>query len=257
MAIFSYISDLFLPRYCLVCGRQLFHFERHICTCCLYDLPRTFFWQYRYNKMAQQFNALLQQHIQREDLIYQMPVKYVYAVALFYYTGGSSYRQITRNLKYEYDIPSGRFFSRILVRYLRQCLFFADVDLVLPVPLHRWRLWKRGYNQASIIAKELADGMGWRYCDSLLRRRHYTRTQTKLSVEHKMRNVENAFQVDPRHISILSDGRPHHLVIVDDVFTTGATTYACYKALMDEIYARNLDFRQIRISLVTLGYVGN
>lgn len=254
---FSSIGDIFMPRRCLVCGTQLLHFERHICTKCLYDLPRTFFWQNDSNRMSQQFNALLQRHVQEGDLTYRAPMKYVYGVALFFYSGESSYRRITRRLKYENDIPCGQFFSKILLRYLRQCPFLADVDMAVPVPLHKRRQWKRGYNQAAVIAKVLADGMGWTYVEDLLVRKRNTRTQTQLNVEQKARNVEGAFQVNGKRWFLLEDGRPHHLVLVDDVFTTGATTYACYKALMETLFLSRTDFRKIRISLVTLGYVGN
>ena len=223
MTLFHTVSDIFLPRCCIICGRPLYRFERHIFMVCLYDLPRTYFWMNRYNQMAQSFNALLQTHIQKEETLFRFPVRYVYAAALFFYTGDSYYRQITRSLKYGYDLSSGRYFSHMFATYLRQCSFLEDVDLIAPVPLHKRRRWSRGYNQAQVIAEELSKSLDWPCIPDFLIRTRMTRTQTRLSVEEKHKNVENAFRVNSSRVEDLLGLRYRHLVLVDDVFTTGAT----------------------------------
>jgi len=128
----------------------------------------------------------------------------------------------------------------------------ADGDII-PVPLHWTRRWRRGYNQAEILAKAVAEAFSPTAGNAvpvvcrpgLLVRSRRTRTQTRLNVEQKARNVEAAFRVPERAVRILSSAR--HILLIDDTFTTGATLYACYAALRP--------FTSARISVATLAAV--
>ena len=201
---FVALGDLFMPRACLACGRRLGMRERHLCLSCAADVPYTRFWLAAHNPLADRFNAVLERHRGTE------PMDYAYAAALIYYKG--AYRSIPRALKYQGDLAAGRHYGALLGRRLAAAPHFADIDLVIPVPLHWTRLRSRGYNQAEILARALVDA--FRSAPStvipgltrnlpevrtdLLVRARRTRTQTRVSVDQKAQNVASAFQVPIR-----------------------------------------------------------
>jgi predicted amidophosphoribosyltransferase len=144
---FVALGDLFMPRACLACGRRLGMRERHLCLSCAADVPYTRSWLASHNPLADRFNAVLERHRGTE------PMDYAYAAALIYYKG--AYRSIPRALKYQGDLAAGRHYGALLGRRLAATPHFADIDLVIPVPLHWTRLRSRGYNQAEILAHAL------------------------------------------------------------------------------------------------------
>ena len=143
------LGDLFMPRACLACGCRLGMRERHLCLSCAADVPYTRFWLAAHNPLADRFNAVLERHRGTE------PMDYAYAAALLYYKG--AYRSIPRALKYQGNLAAGRHYGALLGRRLAAAPHFADIDLVIPVPLHWTRLRSRGYNQAEVLARALAD----------------------------------------------------------------------------------------------------
>jgi predicted amidophosphoribosyltransferase len=254
------LGDLFMPRECLACGRRLGMRERHLCLSCAADVPYTRFWLASHNPLADRFNAVLERHRGTE------PMDYAYAAALIYYKG--AYRSIPRALKYHGDLAAGRHYGALLGRRLAGAPHFADIDLIIPVPLHWTRLRSRGYNQAEILARALVDAfrsghnVGPEVRTDLLVRARRTRTQTRVSVDQKAQNVASAFQVPERFplwtrfLSLSKDApespaavlaSARHILLVDDTFTTGATLYACYAALRP--------YTTARISIATLAAV--
>ena len=237
----SALLDLVLPRVCVVCGRALLPQERHLCLACLSDLPETHYAPLAHNPMADRFNA----RVRVEE--YE---PYAYAAALYHYRADAGYKRISQALKYHRDFGTGRWAARLLGERLAASPLYADVDLVLPVPLHWTRRWRRGYNQAELIAREVARKLG-APCDArVLRRCRHTRSQTRLSGEAKTRNVEGAFALRKNNLEETAVLSARHLLLVDDVFTTGATLAACHAAL------RRVCGPAVRISVATLGVVG-
>ena len=244
--------DMLLPRTCIVCGKKLLVDEKHICLQCTIDLPLTHFWDRTHNPMADRFNEKLQEWLDADT--YE---RYAYASALFFYNEGAEYKNITRELKYNGNIPAGRYFAGMLGRRMASREHFRDVGMVVPVPLHWKREWSRGYNQAEVIAKEIAESLGAVMRNDILERVRNTKTQTRLDIEEKAANVKEAFTVRDRQIlldaigsSCAGGNQTGHILLVDDVFTTGATLNACFIAL------RQVLTPEVRISIATLGFVG-
>lgn len=181
--------------------------------------------------MADRYNALVEKG------------PYEYACALFYYSG--AYRNIPRAVKYGADLKAGRHFGRMLGETLSASPLFQDVDMVIPVPLHWTRRWRRGYNQAAVIARQVALVLGCPCEERLLRRIRRTRTQTRLRGESKAENVRQAFRARAG-----KTGAVRHILLVDDVCTSGATLASCQKAL------RACVPDGVRISAATLAFVG-
>ena len=263
------VLDLLIPRKCIVCENVLDVSEKHLCRDCLDDIPHTDYWLRKFNPMADKFNALIQERMEEVcETNVQVREDYAYATALYFYRADSGYSHISRQLKYHSNIPAGKFFGRQLGLRLAQAEHLSDVDAVIPIPLHWTRKWSRGYNQAEVIAREVATTLGVALRTDILERSRRTRTQTKLSIEGKAANVKGAFRVREHiHQSIIPDlhGRPNpqtkktdapaisglkHLLIIDDIFTTGSTALACYSALR-EVFPPS-----VRISIATLGFVG-
>ena len=241
------LADLALPRSCIVCGRQLGTRERQLCIYCSSDFPYTYFWISRYNRMSVRLNEMANRDMEQEG---GQPAccRFSYAAALFFYHSEAGYKRIPQSLKYRKHIAAGKYFSRLLAERLYASEFFRDIDMIVPVPLHPRRKRERGYNQSEIIAAEIAGTGGCPSDGALLRRTRYTGTQTRLSGEAKYRNVHNAFCVDSRVAERYS---PSHILVVDDVFTTGATMNACRRTLSGFFGSG------VRISAATLGFVSS
>lgn len=233
--------DIILPRVCIVCGRRLLTDEKHLCLMCLADMPITRFWERSHNPMADKFNEMIQEKS-------GYPERYAFATALIFYHSDADYRRIPYQIKYHGNQSAGRFFGRMLGLRLSGSDIFKDVDMIIPVPLHWARRWKRGYNQAEVIAGGIADAVGCEVRTDVLNRCRRTSTQTKVSVHEKFRNVEGAFRLSDDVASRFAGVR--HILLVDDVFTTGSTLYACFTAL------RTAFPPSVRISVATLGFVG-
>lgn len=250
-------------------------------------MPLTHSWSLVRNPMAEHFNALIER-MKNESLSLNFceanlpdgllgreaedPPKscyehYVYAAALFNFVKDGGYRNITYRLKYSRDIREGRFFAAMLGERVVAAEWLSDVDTVVPVPLHWTRRLRRGYNQAEVIASEVAKALGARLRTDILKRRRRTSTQTKLGIEEKARNVSGAFAVSRKfrrrfhNPEILNSASSNgaslernalnirHILLVDDVFTTGSTLYNCWRPLHDFFGP------QVRISIATLGVV--
>ena len=260
------LADVLLPRVCAVCGRKLNAEERNLCLYCLAELPQTFFWERKHNQMADKFNSLIERGLDGDltgcvnsvasgvvssgvagGLKGGRLERYAYAVALFFYDGKGQYRKITQQLKYHANLSLGRDFGRMLAYKIGEARHFEDVDVIVPVPLHWTRRWKRGYNQAEVIAGGMAEVLGIEVRTDMLRRRRRTRTQTKIDPAKKAENVRGAFAVNS---AALEECEYYHVVLVDDVFTSGSTLHNCFLALRAELPV------SVRISVATLAYVG-
>lgn len=235
---FQALGDLVFPRACCVCGRQLLLCESNICTVCLTDLPETHFCGLLRNPMADRLNEAIEK---RRGDEYE---PYSAAAALFYYNEESGYDNITKEIKYHRNFSTGKMFGSLLGQRLAESPLYQDVDAVVPVPLHPLRRWSRGYNQAEVIARAVAAELpGKPRVEALLKRCRRTRSQTRLEWEDKASNVSGAFSLR------CGVGKYRHLLLVDDVFTSGSTVAECHRVLRAHYGP------EVNISVATLAYV--
>ena len=220
---------LFYPRTCAVCGSDLVKGEEVICINCLYEIPLTQFWEQEDNPVAKIFWGRVS--IER-------------ACAYFFFAKGSKYRPLLHRLKYkghrEIGVELGKQFGNILSR----SEFYANIDFVVPVPLHAKKLRVRGYNQAEAIAEGIATALGKPVSTTHLVRTEHTETQTRKSRIERIKNVSQAFAV--RNAEEITN---KHLLLVDDVVTTGATLEVCASKL--------LEVTGCRVSIGALAFASN
>lgn len=167
----------------------------------------------------------------------RVPVREV--ASLMFYNKGSIVQHILHHLKYKGKKEVGRYLGRYYGQQLRQEERFRSVDYILPIPLHPRKQRKRGYNQSEWIAMGLSEGLGKPYLTDVLVRTHFTDTQTKKSRFNRWENVKEVFAVqNPEKI------RYKHVLVCDDVLTTGATMEAAIQHL--------IEVEGVTVSVVTL-----
>lgn len=222
------VLNLISPQACVICGCRLGISEEVLCTACNLALPRTAFAQHPYdNEMARRFYA-------------RLPIER--AAALFFYEAGSEASRIIHALKYFHHPEIGQVMGRMAAEEMMPYRFFDGIDLIVPVPLARKRQRQRGYNQSEEIAKGVSAVTGIGIDTGIVRRKHFEDSQTHKTQAQRLDNVENAFEaVDATRAA----GR--HLLLIDDIVTTGATIWACSRPICEAA--------SCRISVLSLGVV--
>lgn len=206
------LAALLYPPVCAACGADLAEGARIICTRCRAEIPLTGYWRQPDNPLAQRMWGIV-------------PVQQ--ASAFFFYAPGSVFRDLVHGFKYRGAWLSARQMGEWYGAELASSPLYADVDALVPVPLHPLKRIQRGYNQAEYIARGIARAMDRPLeCGCLVRRVHNP-SQTRRSRDERWENVEGIFRA--RHPERLA-GR--HVLLVDDVFTTGATVCAAAEAIL-------------------------
>ena len=206
------LKELLFPRYCKVCRRRLMHGEQHLCINCQLELPRT---HYEHTP-----DNLLMQHFMEWPEV-------VRATAYFYYHKEGKYSSLIHHMKY-YDHPeTGTYLGRMAAKELTMSGFFEGIDLIVPVPLSKKKRRKRGYNQCDYIAQGISEVTGIAYNSKCIERIIDTDTQTRKGQAERWKNTEGIF-----NITDYATLRGKHILLVDDVATTGATMHACISALL-------------------------
>lgn len=221
------LFDLISPRPCAICGQRLSPTESVICAVCHLHLPLTNLVSSPYdNPMARLFWGLF-------------PVER--AAAWFYYEPKSEVDEMIYDLKYRGHADIGEDLGYLVARRFDACGFFDGIDAIVPIPLTWQRRWRRGYNQSEEIAKGISRLTGLPIYNKVVKRVSFSGSQTKKSVWERQKNVEHAFQ--------LTDGEKiagKHLLVIDDIVTTGATVKACATELCKA--------PGVRISVLSLGF---
>ena len=226
ISFWSRLLDLISPRLCVVCGNRLAVTEEVVCSKCYLHLPRTDFDNDLYeNVMAKLFWG---------------QIKLEKATALFYYEAHAETAKILYELKYKNHPEIGVVMGRMMAKELMRSGLFDDIDAIVPVPLAKKRERQRGYNQSLELAKGVSEVTGLPIANLVIRRTKFVGSQTQRGRWERNENVAHVFELVDENIS------GQHLLLIDDVVTTGATVIACAKEMQK---ASN-----VKISVLALGF---
>lgn len=207
------LAHLLFPVVCSACGLTLHQGEKAICTHCINDLPYTDFHLYSANQVAKQFWG-------------RIPCDA--AMAMLYFKRGSKTQHLIHHLKYEGKTELGEILGGLLGERLKLSNQYKAIDTIIPVPLHAKKERSRGYNQCQHIANGLANSLRLSVSNDILLRKKQTSSQTSKSRYTRYENIQSVFQVNSAE-SIQNK----HILLVDDVITTGATLEGCGNSLFN------------------------
>jgi len=221
------VVNLFFPKVCYTCNNELLDFENYVCTKCRHNLPITNF------------------HFDNNDAVEKVfygRVKVENATSLLRFENKGIVQQLIHNLKYKGYEDIGIFLGEWLGNELKTIETYHDIDIVIPVPLHKNKLKKRGYNQVDKFAQEIAKALAVEYNDKALIKITSTKSQVTKKRLARWQSTTELFAIEhPDQI------QNKHILLVDDIITTGATLEVCINVLKT---AKN-----VKISIATMAIV--
>ncbi len=226
----TYLVDflhLIFPHLCAGCGRSLHTNEGVICVFCLHAMAETDFHNDPANPVAKSFYG-------------RVPIQQ--AAAFYSFVKGGIVQALIHALKYKGKTAVGMQLGKLYGSQLKDHPIYSQVDLIIPIPLHPKKLQKRGYNQAEFFATGIASILNKPIITTAITRNKNTRTQTKLKRLDRWNNVNDIFQITDHELL-----KHKHILLVDDVVTTGATLDACATELIKTI-------PNVKISIAAIAY---
>jgi len=223
------LIDLLFPRHCPGCWRILPREASLLCWVCSQKLVLTQHFSGRHNELHRAFYGR-----------YHLP----FAASMLYYQKGDLVQELVHLIKYKGRIDLAQYFGRMCGYFLVESGLRQTWDAVVPVPMHPKRLKKRGYNQVVPFAKALSEAIGVPFRPEFLQKRLYTTSQTSKSRAERINLQDQVFQLGPTPPTT-----GQHILLVDDVFTTGATVEACLRVLHQ--------IPQLQVSVITLACAQN
>lgn len=213
MHLGSELLNLFYPNLCLICGNSLTRNEHQICISCLHEIPKTNYHLLSDNPLEKRFWG-------------KAPI--FRGTSYYFFHKGSPFQKLLHELKYKGNKEIGIIMGKHAGAELLNSPDFSSVDVIVPVPLHPKKFAKRGYNQSDFICRGISEVLEKPVDTTNLRRIRENTTQTKKSVYDRYLNTENLFELKDK-----SAFENKHVLIVDDVLTTGSTLESCIKALLE------------------------
>jgi ComF family protein len=223
--LYDFVS-LFYPRACQACGNILYKGEETLCTYCLFHLPKTNYHDDEDNPIIRHFWG---------------KVNIASAASCYFFNKGQKVQKLIHNLKYKGQKQIGLKVGELYGHELAKSPLFNSADIILPVPLHKSRLRSRGYNQSDFFAKGLSSAMKIPADTALMVRNKKTETQTRKNRFSRWENVSEVFSVTSE-----SNIAGKHLLLVDDVITTGSTLTACAEVLLKN--------KNTKVSVASIAY---
>ncbi len=205
-------ARLFFPNNCVGCGNELFASKNLLCWHCINELPKTGFEAHSNNPTAAIFYG-------------RLPLQHAYS--WLFYNKGSLAQHLVHQIKYRRNLDLGRYMGQLMGQAMLQTDMYNDVDVLVPLPLNKKKLVKRGYNQAKLLCDGMADVLQKPVENVAVIRSRNTRTQTSKTRLERLQNVKEVFDLDDSHLL-----EHKHALLVDDVITTGATIEACGQMLL-------------------------
>jgi len=218
------LLNLFFPQICRGCGHHLSDNELKICTSCRHQLPLTNF------------------HDDIDNAVHKMlygRVKLIHATALLHFSKKGIVQQLMHNLKYRGQEDIGQFLGEWLGEELKHLKSYSDIDVIVPVPLHKAKLKSRGYNQVDKFGIALAKALGVDFNTTVLLKS--TNTKTQVFKDRLKRNFSETANFNIENGHVLEN---KHILLVDDIITTGATIENCANKL--------LEIKGVTLSLATM-----
>lgn len=207
----SALLNVFFPKLCYSCSEVLSDFEQYVCTFC------------RHNLSVTDYHTILNNPVEK---IFFGREKVEYATALLRFEKGGITQQLIHNLKYKNQQFIGVFLGKWLGEELAKTPKYKNIDAVIPVPLHKHKLKKRGYNQVALFGQTIATALQVPYYDDVLIKIYNASSQVTKNRLMRWNDKNAVFKmVNPHKIT------NKHLLLVDDIVTTGATLEACIGAL--------------------------
>ncbi|CAN5241360.1 ComF family protein [soil metagenome] len=211
--MFHDLLNLFYPRICHICESILVQNEHVICTNCIHELPVTNFSAHNENPVEKVFYGR---------------VEIEQATSLLFFHKKSKVQKLIHQLKYRGYKEISTFLGTWMGDEIIEHGLMREVDAIIPVPLHRKKLKSRGFNQVENFGKEIANKLEVPYLDTVLLKKSSTTTQTLKARLSRWGNIEEAFVIANPHLI-----KDLHILLVDDIITTGATLEACSAALKE------------------------
>jgi ComF family protein len=226
MRLLKDLFYLFYPKLCTACEQKLIENETTICTICRHDLPLTNFQDFRENKITEIFYGRI--------LIEK-------AFSLLFFRKKGITQKLIHDLKYKGNEEIGIFFGNWLGEILNKNNEFKDIDFIIPVPLHPKKLKERGFNQVTKFGEILSTHLKIPFKENYLTRISSTKTQTFKARLERFNNIDTKFLL--ANHEYFND---KHILLIDDVITTGATLEACAKEFLKS--------KNCKISILTMAY---
>lgn len=202
---------LLFPEHCVACQSILVEGEQHLCLQCQMTLNYTHFHTKKENPLWQKLNA----HIPTE-----------FAAAYLYFQKKGKTQSILHSIKYLQKPEIATYIGRHYGAILKETAFAQHWDCIIPIPLHKSKLRKRGYNQSTHFAQGLSESLAIPFYENIIGRKKATETQTQKNKAERWTNVEDVFEIEnPDFLD------QKHILLVDDVITTGATLLSCAQAI--------------------------
>jgi ComF family protein len=218
------LLHLAFPHVCEGCGTDILQEDHLLCLRCLSALPATNFSPYPENVIEQMFWGRMAIHS---------------ATALYYFTKESMMQELVHQLKYRGNKQLGIYLGELMGSAVSKSNRFTSIDALIPLPLHRSKESKRGYNQSALLCEGIARVLKKPILTHVVSRPEETETQTKKNRIERWQNMQGRFKlVDTSAL----EGK--HVLLIDDVITTGATLEACGREI--------LKAKNVRLSVATL-----
>ena len=220
------ITQLIYPNICAACGEELLGNEHLICVTCTQALPKTNFHLQHDNPVWQKFYG----RVQIEN-----------ATSLYYFNKNTLLQELLHALKYNGKQKIGVELGRRFAKEIVNCAWLKNVDYLIPVPISAKKIKQRGFNQSECIVEGLHQILNIPTDNTSIIRSKHTRSQTTMHINERIQNVKNAFAMQTKNLL-----ENKHVILVDDVLTTGATLESCAQEI--------LALTNTKVSILTLAY---